>query len=409
MNTPKSGHSTPIKSRLRICFAGGGSGGHINAGIAIAEALIADRSVDLLFLTSAREIDSKITSLFAGSLPASSVCHQIALPLRTSLPLPANTGRTWFSPSAVLQAGKWTVSLLNSFRIAVRALKRHQPEMIVGLGGFASLPTVAAASLLGIPVYLLEQNSVPGKANRICSRWAAEMWTGWTIDPAWSQTIRCPQKQTGIPLRQGFTCLQSRRKEKPAHTRTATRILITGGSLGARRLNELSLNALQQIKLPDHRVHVIHQTGNQWSAGDANTRISDSVDYLALPFLNNPAQEMADCDLVICRAGSMTLAEIAWIGIPAIIVPLGQSADLHQQANARAYQNEFEAVVIDEHSPEAAGQIVRLILAFAESGHLMDTGCPQSHSVGTNSDRTPFNNAAQRIASLIIAAAETAD
>ncbi len=304
---------------VRVVIAGGGTGGHLFPGLAVAEQLTA-RGAKVTFVGTARGIEAKVIPQSGYPLELIDVAglkRQGVVPtLRSLLKLPV----------ALLQ----TIGLL----------RRLQPQVVVGVGGYASGPVVLLAALMRIPTVVLEQNSVPGVTNRILSRFTRAVYTAF---PHASRFF--PRRKVsllGNPVRQSITA----EAHEPVERAGPVRLLVLGGSLGAKAVNALVVEALSELgKQPspslaplDEHVFVHHQTGASDLA--ATEELYAQRPQLAKmvrvePFIADMASAYKDCDLMIGRAGATTIAELTTIGRPAVLIPFPFAADDHQTHNAR--------------------------------------------------------------------------
>jgi len=219
--------------------------------------------------------------------------------------------------------------LLRAFAQSIGVIRRVRPDVLVGLGGYITFPGGMMGALLRKPLVLHEQNSVPGLANKVLAGVASRVFTAFPGVLPGARQVRC----IGNPLRAEFT-----RYPDPA-VRFAgrggpLRLLVAGGSLGARALNDVVPQALALIA-PGQRPSVTHQSGaKQIDALRANYQAA-GVQAELLPFIDDMARAYAEADLVICRAGATTVSEIAAIGAAALFVPFPHAVDDHQTANAR--------------------------------------------------------------------------
>ncbi len=368
-----------------ICFSGGGSGGHLNAGIAIAEQL-SERNIGVraLFLTSHRPIDQKILSLYQDQVLSASLNARALIEINL-LQLPVEPPRKlWQFPRFLF------TQILSVFK-AIRSLRKARVQVVVGLGGFASVPGVLAGSLLRLPILLIEQNVVPGRANRFLSRLATVTCSGWPLLKEYRHTIRSPILLTGVPIRAAFHTartqtpagpapigtlppaieFQQERKSQQILNRTEAscpnrplRLLILGGSQGAEKLNQIVLQALRQLKDCSHLMTVQHQAGRI-----ANVQLRMAYRELGISgvvsdFIDELPQVLRQSDLVVTRAGAVTLAELLSTNARMILVPLSTAADNHQRHNALYISAITGSPVLDETSPDAGQQLADLLHNF---------------------------------------------
>jgi len=317
--------STMQEKSLHIVFSGGGTGGHLFPGLAVAEEL------------AAAIPRARIT--FCGSGKAFERHHATQAGFEY-LTLPARP-----LPRGAREAVAFVVENLAGYLAAARFLREQRVAAVVGLGGYASVPMARAAARHRIPLVLLEQNAVAGRATRWLSRRATLVCT------AFEQTqrtlhCRCPVRATGNPVRNGF--LRSCSGARPIGV--PRQLLILGGSGGARALNESVPRALYKVRQQLHGWRVVHQSGE---AGLEPTRTlygKLALEAAVVPFLPNMPALLAATDLAVCRAGGTTLAELAAAGVPAVLLPYPQATDDHQLANARLYAAGGGCVTIDERN-----------------------------------------------------------
>lgn len=302
-----------------VLIMAGGTGGHIFPGLAVAREL-ADSDVPVVWLGSA-------TGMECSVVPAAGLQLE-TLDIRS---VRGGGGmRLLKAPFLILRA-VWQ---------ALQVLRRYQPRSVLSMGGFASGPGGLAAWLTRRPLVVHEQNQVPGMTNKVLARLAARVLTGFpdTLQPA--------GRYVGNPVRRDIFHEQSAALEEPA-TGRAMRLLIVGGSQGAAALNSHVPQAL--LAMPKaHRPEVIHQTGraqlDQVRAEYRDSELSVTVE----PFIEDMASAYRWADLVVCRAGALTLAELAAAGLGAILVPYPFAVDDHQTLNARFFSSYGAAILAPE-------------------------------------------------------------
>lgn len=310
-----------------IVFTGGGTGGHLFPGIAVARRLTREGS------------DIRVT--FAGSGKPFERTHVEAagflyLALR----------------SAALPRGPWQAAgflrdNLAGYRAAKRFLATERVDVVVGLGGFASAPMARAAVQKRIPLVLLEQNAVPGRVTRWLAPSATLVCTAFETA---GQGLRCggTLQVTGNPVDPGFV-----NKRGQPYPRS---LLILGGSGGARALNENVPPALAEIRRRLVHWNVVHQSGPDEVQ---QTRLAYQRLGLAVtvvPFIAQMPSMLAETDLAVCRAGGTTLAELALAGVPAVLVPYPHAKDDHQRKNAEAFRQAGACLVVDQQDTSASFQ-----------------------------------------------------
>lgn len=300
-------------------IAAGGTGGHIFPGIALAREIQRRRpGAEILFVGTRRGLESKLVPQAGFRLEV----------VRAS----GFAGKSTAAKIAAL------ADLPAGFFAARRLLSRHRARAVAGVGGYVTVPVLGAARSLGVPTLIHESNAMPGIANRLLNRIATRTAVG--VEAANSRLAR-PGVVTGTPVRPEFFSV-------PPIARSATtrRLLVFGGSQGSRVLNRAMVEAAP--RLARERIEVIHQTGeNEFE--DTRARYGTLPDGWRLaPFLPRIHEELAWADLVLSRAGSQTLAELAAAGRPAVLVPFGSATHGHQTENARVFANAGAAVAIEE-------------------------------------------------------------
>ncbi|HKR66372.1 MAG TPA: undecaprenyldiphospho-muramoylpentapeptide beta-N-acetylglucosaminyltransferase, partial [Thermoanaerobaculia bacterium] len=235
--------------------------------------------------------------------------------------------------------------LSKGFAQAWSIVGKHRPNVVLGVGGYSSGPVLAAARMRGIPTIIHEANAFPGLANRSLARVAT------TVAVAFPDALpRLKRKDgvvTGNPIREEFFALGKTHKQ-PA-TSNKQRLLVFGGSQGSRVLNDAMAGALLFLARLKDTLDVVHQTGpNELQKVQDAYRQSAFSNARVVPYLDPIANEMAAADLVVCRAGAMTIGELAAIGRGAILVPFAAATNNHQEANARVVEKAGGAIVITE-------------------------------------------------------------
>lgn len=300
---------------MKVMIAGGGTGGHVYPGIAVAEALM--------------ELSSEAQVVFVGGRRG---LEAIAVPeagfrIRYLMTRGFPRRQWWRWPEAIV------VNVIG-FLQALWAVLIERPDVVLGTGGYVSGPVSLAARLIGIPLVLQEQNSVPGVANRWLSLIADEVHLSFIEARSWFRR-RDHLKVTGNPIRAYILSgdRDQALREFGLESGHPT-VFIFGGSRGAHRINEAALEAMQRLK---GRVDVqfILQTGREDFDWAKHTVEREGLPARVLPFLRRIHMAYAAADLVVCRSGAMTLAEIAACGTPAILIPYPHAAHDHQVVNAQ--------------------------------------------------------------------------
>ncbi len=316
-------------------IAAGGTGGHIIPGIALAREILTQKPrAEILFIGTAQGLESKI-------VPAAG--FTLAL-----IDASGFVGKTW-----VKQLGS-LARLPKGFLGARALLRKHRARAVVGVGGYVTVPVLMAARALGIPTLIHESNAVPGVANRFLNRFATRTALGLA---AANSHLRKPGIVTGTPVRAEFFAIPP--IDPAGNTR---RLLVFGGSQGSRIINRALARAA--VLLEKSEIEVIHQTGEKDLVATRQRYLRMPAGWRLEPFLPRLWEEMAWADIVLSRAGALTVAELAAAGRPSILVPFGAAAGGHQAANARALAKAKAAIVIAEKGFTAenlAGTVVELL------------------------------------------------
>lgn len=301
-------------------FAGGGTGGHLFPGIAVAEELLRrDPGTRIICAGSERSLEREIIDR-EGYAHAS---------------LPAMPSSSWKRNPFLFAWNNWS-----AYRSARALLKKEKPRAVIGLGGFASVPVVIAARRMKIPIVLLEQNVVPGRATNWLSRGADLVCVSFPETVSRIPSIHSVA-MTGNPVRESISALADDHRNSNEQT-----LLILGGSQGSQAVNAAVLKSLDKLQNSFRTWRIIHQTGI--SDVDTVTKRYREVNIAARvePFL----EDMVDCyraaTLAVARAGATTLAELACAGCPAVLIPYPGAIGDHQTWNARAYESVGAARIV---------------------------------------------------------------
>ncbi len=291
----------------RILIMAGGTGGHVFPALALAEALRA-KGHQVTWLGTANKIEAKVVPQARFEIDFLSISS-----LR---------GKGFFTYIGTL------FRLWRAVHQAVRVMQQRKPELVIGLGGFAAGPGGLAARKLKIPLVIHEQNALAGLTNRVLAHFATRVYTGF--DGAFANK-KIKTETVGNPLRESFV----KAVNKAAINRVSTdllHILVVGGSLGASALNQIVPKAL--ALLPAGHFEIWHQTGEKTLAMTQDNYQQVNVPAKVLSFIDDMPTAYQWADVVICRAGALTVAELAAMGKAAILVPLPSAADDHQRYNA---------------------------------------------------------------------------
>jgi UDP-N-acetylglucosamine--N-acetylmuramyl-(pentapeptide) pyrophosphoryl-undecaprenol N-acetylglucosamine transferase len=303
---------------MRAALAGGGTGGHVIPALAIARELQALYPAEVLFIGTARGIENRLVPAAGFELRLVEVGAlknvSIARRLQTLTALPA----------AIFRSRK----ILSDFR----------PDVVIGVGGYASGPAMLAAALSGVPTLIFEPNVVPGLANRIMAPIVSS--AAVHFDETCRYFRRC--RITGVPVRRAFFNLPP----KPAGSPPT--LLVFGGSQGAHAINQAVIQSLEALHAQVPGIHIIHQTGERDYNDAQAAYLGSSAQAEVFPFIEDMPEMFARADLLVCRSGASTVAEVTAAGKPAIFIPFPYAADDHQLRNAQALEHAGAAVLIAE-------------------------------------------------------------
>jgi UDP-N-acetylglucosamine--N-acetylmuramyl-(pentapeptide) pyrophosphoryl-undecaprenol N-acetylglucosamine transferase len=310
---------------MRAILAGGGTGGHVIPALAIANELKKSYGAEVLFIGTARGIENRLVP--AAGYPLQLV--RVGALKNVSLMTRAKTA--FDLPRAVWDASR----MLNEFA----------PDVVIGVGGYASGPAMLAAVVKHIPTLAFEPNVVPGFANRVVARFVS----GAAVHFEETAKYFRHAEVTGVPVRQAFFEIPVLSNEKRGGALT---VLVFGGSQGAHAINEAMIRCLPELRRQAPGIHIIHQTGER----DYNDALAAYASFgesaEVSKFIEDMPAAFARADLVVCRSGASTVAEITAAGKPAIFVPFPRAADDHQRVNAEALARVGAAVVVEESKLE---------------------------------------------------------
>jgi UDP-N-acetylglucosamine--N-acetylmuramyl-(pentapeptide) pyrophosphoryl-undecaprenol N-acetylglucosamine transferase len=272
---------------------------------------------------------------------------------------------------------------------ARRILKEFNPDVVIGVGGYASFPTVMAAILGGYPRMIMEQNSIPGLANRMVARWVD---FAAITDPKTKSTFGDRGVVTGNPIRPQFKSIPAKVHQPPFT------ILVFGGSQGAQSINRGVRESLSYLSDWKAKLRFVHQTGEKQAEEIRKAYAEAGFESDVRAFFNDFHQQYAAADLIVSRAGATTVAEIKAAGRASILIPLPTAADDHQTKNAKAMVEENAAVLIS--NAELNGET----LASAIRSMLSDT--QKLDAIEKNARRIAVLDAEQRIVDLAERAVE---
>ena len=291
---------------MRVIIAGGGTGGHVIPALAIAQELRARYKAELKFVGTARGIETRLVPAAGFDLELVRVGQLNRVGLATRIKTVVDL------PRGVLQA--------------VRLVQRFRPDVMIGVGGYASGPAMLAGAILNVPLVAFEPNVVPGLANRLMAPMVKAAAVQFEATCRYFRNCHV----TGVPVRSAFFSVPPRPADAPPT------LLVFGGSQGAHAINVAVLEALPRLLSLLPEIRIIHQTGEkdfaEAQAAYAKANLAGEVS----PFINDMPGAFTRADLLVCRSGASTVAEVAAAGRPAIFIPLPTAADDHQRHNAAA-------------------------------------------------------------------------
>jgi len=306
---------------MKLLIAGGGTGGHVIPAIAIAqEWLSRDKEREVVLVGTERGIEMKLVP-------------QAGLPLET-LRVAGLKGKGGAALARNL------AMLAPAMIDAHRVLRKHKPVAAFGVGGYAAGPMMLATWFSGVPNIIFEPNAEPGLTNKLLAKLSKRIATGYEISArVWGKKAVV----TGCPVRPEFFSIEPRQLKKPF------RLLITGGSQGALPINRTFVDAMDLLAARKNDLSIVHQTGERDYNAVRTAYARREINAEVVPFLTNMAERFAWADVIVCRAGAITAAEIAAAGRAAIFIPFGAATDSHQLRNAQEMTNAGAGRLITEN------------------------------------------------------------
>ena len=338
---------------MNVVIAGGGTGGHLFPGIAIAETLSTEFNANILFVGTERGIEFREVPKAGFALETIEV---------------AGLKRV-----GGVQFVKSLFSVPKAFLQSLAIIRQFKPDAVIGVGGYASGPFVLVASLLGIPTAICEQNSVPGFTNKVLAKFVRRIFCAFQRAERYFPKQKCVI--SGNPVRQAFFSDTVIEREEGL-------IFTFGGSQGAQILNDVVPSALGILQSRGYQLSAVHQTGK--SGVESVQKAYDDVSVRAdvLSFIENMAEMYQRADLIICRAGATSCAEITALGVPSILIPFPYAADDHQTHNAMDLADSGAAVILRQNELTAeslAGIIERLLANKSERDEIAANAKAKGH------------------------------
>ncbi|MGB9198264.1 MAG: undecaprenyldiphospho-muramoylpentapeptide beta-N-acetylglucosaminyltransferase [Terriglobales bacterium] len=324
---------------MRVIIAGGGTGGHVIPALAIAQQLRKQFGAELLFIGTARGIETRLVPQagFPLELIRVGALKNVSLMTRA---------KTMFDlPRALWTSGR----IVSDFR----------PDVVIGVGGYASGPAMLAAIRRRIPTLAFEPNAVPGFANRMVARFVSAAAVHFEETAEYFRNARV----TGVPVREAFFGIP----EKPAGPPV---LLVFGGSQGAHAINQAMIESLPGLRAKVPALHIIHQTGERDYPSVQTAYQNAGISSEVHKFIDDMPGTFTRSDLLVCRSGASTVGEITAAGKHAIFVPFPRASDDHQNKNARALESAGAAVVVEESNLEAAYLVETIVALLSDRARL---------------------------------------
>ena len=332
-----------------VLITAGGTGGHVYPGLAVARAL-EKQGIPVVWMGTRKGLEARI-------IPA------------------AGIDMAWLEVTGLRGKGALALvlapfKLVKALYQSVRIMRKHKPVAVLGMGGFVAGPGGLVASLMGIPVVIHEQNAIPGLTNRLLSKFSKKVLEGF---PGSFTTAKDKAVQIGNPVREDISALPSPAMRMEDCRERKLHLLIIGGSLGAQALNEVVPEALGELD-EEIRPLVRHQAGRNKDDATIACYQKAGVEADISAFIEDMAEAYSWADLVICRSGALTVAELASAGLASILVPYPYAVDDHQTANG-LYLSEQGAAILLPQTDLNSGTLATSLKSFmAEPERLLQMG-----------------------------------
>lgn len=309
-----------------IILAAGGTGGHLFPAVAIADAIkeISPES-RFLFIASGKELEKKIIDSAGYSMETISISGIAGLGVFTKMKAASKIPGAVFKSAAII--------------------KGFEADAVIGMGSYTAGPVLLAAKMLGIPTAIHEQNRHPGITNRIMSKYVGRIYS--SFEDTFQHEKSEKQRYLGNPVRSDIVQFSKNCTNINSNNNDSFKILVLGGSQGARSINKTVTASLPFFSNPGN-IEFIHQTGSNDYEDVKAEYEKAGIKSEVRPFFDDMAKIYSEADLLICRAGASTVAEIAVMGKPSIFIPFPSAAGDHQSQNAEALENAGAAIIIEE-------------------------------------------------------------
>ncbi len=315
---------------MRVILSGGGTGGHIYPAIAIANRIQKEYpKAEILFIGTERGLERELVPK-AG--------YKIRF-------IPVSYLKRKVSLHNVKSAGKLLMGLLEARKI----IKQFKPDIVIGTGGFVCGPVLYTASRLGVKTLIHEQNVFPGLTNRILASSVDRIAISFPeAEKYFKEKTKGKLVVTGNPIRDEFSkvsAVEANKRYKPVDK---PMVLIVGGSGGASKLNAATIAMLKHRPLGDYSIILVTGKGHFEPVSEALKAYPTASEITVLPYINDMPYALKACDLIVCSAGAITIAEVTAVGKPSILVPKAHTAENHQEYNARAMEKAGAAIMLKE-------------------------------------------------------------
>lgn len=333
---------------MKLLIAGGGTGGHLFPGIAVAEEFLGrDPANEVLFVGTERGIEAR-------AVPAAG--YRLELVSAAGIRGKGTVGKL-----------KGACMMMYGYAQSRRILKEYRPDLVLGVGGYASLPMVMAARGMQIPAFIHEQNAIPGMTNKLLARFADRVFI--TLEESAKYFPEDKILLTGNPLRrQILNMVDTISAEQQTTDNERFRLFTFGGSQGAHAINMAVMAALPRLADLADRLEIRHQTGERDFTAVRDAYEQSGLQASASPFIADMAAEYRWADLVICRAGATTIAEVTACGKPCLFIPFPHAVDDHQRRNAEALLKKQACFMLleKELTGESLAGMIRELIADPE-------------------------------------------
>jgi UDP-N-acetylglucosamine--N-acetylmuramyl-(pentapeptide) pyrophosphoryl-undecaprenol N-acetylglucosamine transferase len=359
------------QSGLKVVMSGGGTGGHLFPGLAVAQELVRLGGAEVTFIGSGRPLEADVIGRHGFALETIAVAGLMGRGLAAKFSVLLRL------PWAVLRAG--------------RILKRRGAGLVIGLGGYSAGPVGLAARRRRVPLVLLEQNVRPGQTNRWLSRFAVRVFISFTETARDLGEAQCVL--TGNPVRREVAAVGDRTRPDDGRFR----LRVFGGSQGARAINEAMAAGAHALAAAGARLAVIHQTGPGQAEAVRAAYAAAGIEAEVSEFIHDMAAAYAAADLAVCRAGATTLAELCAAGVPAVLIPYPFAAAGHQEENARALLRAGAAEMILQAEVTGPG-LAEMVLKLMDDREALTAMAGAARSLGRPDAATRIAEECLRVA-----------